>query len=107
MTVKETMQPIQNAEPNIFIQHIPPYVEGLEPKTFEFNSTEELLSNPMIIEWKNPEWGDPKKPFFRYSLSDYRLMGEFDEGKRWWVIGFIKYPDLVNLPGWKPIIIKG
>lgn len=66
-------------ETNVFTQDIPDFVSGFERIKFEFNSTEELLSNPVVKQWKYSD--NAEKSFFRYSLSEDMLMAEFDRGK--------------------------
>jgi hypothetical protein len=81
---------------NKFIQHIPGFCEGFERNEFDFETTEELLSNELFLPWK------VYKEFHKYSLSENRLMLELKEGREWWVLGFIKNPECVNLPVWVP-----
>jgi hypothetical protein len=67
-------------------QHIPAFVDGVDPQTAVFVDREGLLEIPWVKAWA----GDPG--FHRYSLAQHRpmLMAEFEEGLRWHVIGFIK-----------------
>lgn len=82
---------------NSFTQHVPAFVEiEKEPFSFEFSTTEELISNSWIASWKEH---DPAR-FYRYSLCDHRLMVEKDGGTWFWVLGYIRQPTLVNLPVW-------
>jgi len=77
-------------------QHIPPFVDGVDPKKGTFRSLPELLQVPWVAAWTD----DPN--FHRFSVSDRtRLMAEFDGGKVWWVVGFLsEVPD--GLPVWEP-----
>ena len=76
-------------------QYIPNYVDGIDPETVKFFSTEELLKIPFVESWsKYPE-------FFQYSLSENLLMAEFKDGKEWWVVGYIYGDIIINLPKWK------
>ncbi len=92
---------------NIFIQHIPSCVSGVDKKTFEFDTLQELLDNSIVKRWcmhpLNENEVAPEGYFRRYSLSENRLMAEFKNGKEWWVIGFIKYPEKLDLPKWEPV----
>lgn len=33
--------------------------------------------------------------------TDGLLMAEYDGGRKWWVVGFVKYPEKINLPKWE------
>jgi len=73
---------------NHFKQHIPSFFEGFAPIEFDFNTTEELierLSNRRSSLHKN------------YSMSDNCLMEVENNGKHW-VIGYILYPEEIDLP---------
>ena len=98
----KTMESFMSKEKiNRFIKHIPSFVDydGEKP-SFEFNTVNELLNHSEISVFKEPWRGEI--PFYRFSKSDNTLMAEYDEGKMWWVIGFIQYPALVELPIWEP-----
>lgn len=65
-----------------------------------FNTLEELLDIPFIADWKKDNG------FYRYSVGRdlaYRmkltlmLIAEFDDGYRWFVIGFLD-DDITELP---------
>jgi hypothetical protein len=85
------------------IQHIPNFVDkrGLEIKSFEFSTLEELFAIPFVKYWQE------KKGFYRWSITnDNMLMAEQDEGENWWVVGYIKSDIKIKLPEWKPIETK-
>src|SRR5882757_8215824 len=89
---------------NEFKQHIPPFVDGVEKKSFNFYTIDELLENPIVNRWKMHPF-DEEKPheyFYRYSISGKYLMAEFYEGKEWYVIGSILHPEKLDLPTWEP-----
>ena len=90
---------------NNFIQHIPGFVSGTEPKSFDFDTLDELLNHEVVKQWRmdpfNVGMSAPKGWFYRYSLSEHRLMAELKHGKEWYVIGYIKHPDKVELPEWE------
>lgn len=90
---------------NEFRQHIPGYCSGIEPFSLNFNTKEELLSNEWINNWtKHPfDLEEPNPEFLKFSLSNNRLICEFKSGKKWYVIGYIKHPELVDLPKWEPV----
>ena len=78
-------------------QYRPAFFTGYENETVEFTSTEELLEIGFV---KNFSRNDN---FYRYSLSDNALMAEYEDGRKWWVVGYIGYPSKVSLPKWEPI----
>jgi hypothetical protein len=88
-----------------FRQHVPNFVDIDEDQkeAGEFHSQEELLAHPWIASWAQ------EKGFFRYSLSpqgrgyETHLMAEFDEGKKWWVLGYLSDTEGLSLPKWKPV----
>ncbi len=59
-----------------------------------FNSFDELLE----IEFIKTKLTNPK--FKRLSISENMLMFEKTDGT-YWVIGYIKHPEMLNLPKWK------
>lgn len=73
------------------LQHIPNFVEGIEPQKITVANTAELLVIPFIKRWSE----DPR--FYRFSISkrqrsDVRsdlLMAELDKNKEWWVVGYL------------------
>lgn len=81
---------------NTFTQHIPSFVDQREaPKPDKFSTTEELLELQAVKQWKrNPE-------FSHFAMKDNALMAILDDGFSWWVVGFIKHPEQVNLPQWE------
>jgi hypothetical protein len=78
---------------NHFIEHIPAFSSGIEPKEYEFNTLPELLAIPFIQHFINHQ----EKPFLRLSLHENRLMAEFEEGL-YFVLGFIMHPEEILLP---------
>jgi len=87
-------------------QRIPNWAD-IPAKTSEFNSLEELLKIDFVEHFKG------LNNFYRYSISKevYQfhkssfLMCELDEGKKWWVVGFLDDADelVLKLPKWEPI----
>lgn len=81
-------------------QHIPGFVQtDAAPDTAEYTSTETLMAAPFV-----KRWATVKPRFHRFSLSrDHMprpyLMAEFDEGREWWVVGFMD-GDLPDMPEW-------
>lgn len=74
-----------------FKQHIPAFIDGIESKTFDFNSVDELLNNDHVKSFSD----DPN--FIRFSVSGELLMAEYTN--RWWVVGYLSDP--IDLPVWK------
>lgn len=64
-------------------QHIPNYCSGCEGKIAEFSNPEEFKK----IEWLK-HWYEEEN-FYRFSVSENRLMVELNEGYDWWVIGYM------------------
>ena len=82
-------------------QHRPAYFTGFENEVVHFTTAEDLLRIPFVANFRTLE------QFHRYSLwiEDGRpvgLMAECDEGRRWFVVGFIKGQP-PSLPTWKPV----
>jgi hypothetical protein len=87
---------------NFIIQYRPPFFSGYENETKRFNSLEELLKIEWIYSWT--EYAD----FYRFSIckhsrekQPFTLMAELNEGRKWFVIGFIDNDFYINeLPKW-------
>lgn len=84
----------------IIRQHIPSFVDGVEPQEQDFSTIEELLSVSFVARWnKTPN-------FIRYSKSDNCLMAEIGPSESnpagsHWVIGFLSDPSRIDLPLWQ------
>lgn len=85
-------------------KHIPGFVEGGTPIEKTFTTETELLNMEFVKNWEQD------KGFYRFSLNDYAdniklLMAEFDNGRKWWVVGLIIFEpgEKLNLPEWEPI----
>lgn len=83
-------------------QHIPGFVDGIEPAEATFSTLDELLSVPFVARFR--EIVDPGKPFHRFSYSEdgNLLMAEYDEGRSWWVVGYLREA-VDGLPNWEPV----
>jgi hypothetical protein len=78
-----------------FRQHIPAFVDVREPvPPQEFSSLDELLSS-LKTDY-------PGKTFHRWSREGRNIMGEWDEGVYWWVMGSSD-SDISSLPQWEPV----
>jgi hypothetical protein len=112
-------------------QHMPGYVEGIDPKMAEAETIEELLAIPWVAAYAEPmggpwdtvaiSWPDgpdrppeenpvhfdaPVRPFFRWSIAEkgtphQMLMVEHDGGDHFWVVGRLTSPDPIPLPAWQ------
>ena len=63
----------------------------------DFDTLDELLLIPNVAVHARD------KSFHRFSLSGEHLMSEYDGGKRWWVVGTVQRPELLDLPRWEPV----
>ncbi len=85
-------------------RHIPSFMEGVEAKTCEFNSVEELLT----IDWVDNFTKRSRMTFYQFSVSrpwyaEAALMAEYDDGTTWAVVGYFKDGEVVSeLPNWEP-----
>lgn len=69
-----------------------PYYD--EPIEFLFNNIDELLNNSHIKSFCD------RHDFHRFSIDEDTLIVEYDNGYDWYVIGYIKYPELLQLEKW-------
>ena len=82
-------------------QHIPNFVSGIGPVSFDFETIDELMSIEFVKQWKSNE-------FFQFSIApsgdDYHLMCEFKNGTKWYVVGYLTgiKEHKLNLPLWEP-----
>lgn len=105
-------------------QYFPNYISGFKPQSFLFNTAAEILDIPFVKLWskdlhksKNVPTGEKWQgipvsqcvelleiahKFHRFSLSENRLMAEYDEGKVWYVIGIVDNVEGLDLPKWEP-----
>jgi len=78
-------------------RYVPTFVDLDEPPLIcKFGTLEELKTIPFVYNFTK----DPN--FYRFSVSDNRLMAEYIGGKKWWVIGYLDI-DATNeliLPKW-------
>lgn len=92
-------------------QHVPSFVDGVEPrKTYVFN-TEDLEQLEFIRHWSQQQM------FYRFSVhrnyydpefdgkGTHLMLAEFDHGKHWWVIAYLRGDDsleiLAKYPEWE------
>lgn len=81
-----------------FRTHIPSFADGEPAPVREFANVAEILAS---LEPRK-EAGEQK--FHRWSASSNYIMGEWDNGTRWWVMGYTD-ADLSDLPKWKPVYV--
>ena len=75
-------------------QHIPNFVDGVEPGKAMVESLADLDQVQWIRSWRY--YGD----FYRFSQTpDGCLMAEFQSGAEYWVIGYLEQP-MPGLPIW-------
>lgn len=87
-----------------FRQHIPGFVDGCEPEIATFQSAEELLALSVVERYRE----DPNRGFHRFSIARQSrgpslLMVERDDGRWWWVVGYIDDATGIDLPEWFPV----
>ena len=115
----------------VVVAHRPAFVDSDAPlNRAEVATQAELLAVPWIHQWTQPtepywqtsfswpngadqpfvetrKWVEPNEPpFYRWSKGaddSPCLMAEFDDGRKWWVVGFIREgAELLDLPTWEP-----
>lgn len=93
---------------NRFVQHYPSCftVEDTDYFSLNFNTQQELLECEFVSRFRQIVG------FYRYSISrkaqysPHTLMAEYKNGTEWWVAGYLKSLDGINLPIWKPVLEK-
>jgi hypothetical protein len=86
--------------PNHFQQYLPLYFDpvAIERYEFEFNTLEELLAYPDINEMREFYEKQHDDKFYRFSLWDDHLIMEFNEGESQQTVGFVRFPNRLDLP---------
>lgn len=70
-------------------QHVPNFVDIPPAPEEEFNSPEELLAIPWVVNFKGLR-GDKFDKFVKSKHRDsYLLMATYENGKHWWVVGYL------------------
>ena len=84
-----------------YTQHIPSFVDGVQPERGTVATTEELLALPWVGKWTFMRKGK----FERWSYAPYLtgtarglLIAEYDDG--WWVVAHTS-GDPPELPSWQ------
>ncbi len=84
--------------------HVPGFVDGLQPEPYVIGSLDALLELPCVRAWAE----DIAPPFYRFSLARPEgledgtalLMAEMDEGREWYVVGYLQSDEDIDLPIW-------
>jgi hypothetical protein len=80
---------------NTIVQHVPAFADNFEPRRKAmFDTLDELMEVPWVKQWA----GD--QGFWRFSLNGNILLVERNEGRWWWVVGFLEKP-VEGLPKWQ------
>lgn len=77
---------------NSFMQHIPKCVEVDPALPVEFKTTGDLLSLDVVKQFR------VDGSVFKKKGNTLMVIG--DHGFRWWFVGTIKHPGMVDLPEW-------
>ena len=78
-----------------FRQHIPTYVDHDPTPTFEFANTKELLALEVVQRYGR------EPAFSHFAMSGNNLMEISHDGFKWWVVGSVSDPSIVDLPKWE------
>lgn len=97
------------------IEHVPSFVSGYDPKEFEFNSLDELFKLNTLKKFMDDLWfhkfsvqkectSFDEIEFHYFPKFRYTLMAEYNNGYKWWVVGYIvtegESEVLDKLPKW-------
>jgi hypothetical protein len=90
------------------IEHLPVYASHKEAEEIEFNTTEELLDIDFVKAHSR------QAGFYRYSIKHdpesirTPLLAEYENGRKWIVIGFLYGKDLekIKLDNWISLKVK-
>ena len=91
------------------LQHYPNFVSGHESLEATYSNLDQLLSVDWVDHFSKDLHGNDDSGFYRYSRSEkcdfakesyYLLMAEYQEGTKWWVIGYVYDDDdiITQLP---------
>jgi hypothetical protein len=81
-------------------QHIPSSC-STDSVIESFNTVEELIKIPFVKNWSTIDtfsYYAISVDTFNESTDGNHLMAVFNDGKDFWVLGYIKYPNKVDLP---------
>lgn len=77
-------------------QHRPAFFEGWENEVVDFESKDDLLAIPFVSNFAT------QPGFHQFSFGNNLLMAEYQEGRKWWVVGYLKEP-VAGLSEWVPV----
>lgn len=78
-----------------FTPYLPAFVVLSDPvETLVFESEEALLASKIPQRFVGAD-------FSGFEFSDDLLMATYNEGREWWVVGFV-HPPMTSIPKWKP-----
>ncbi len=77
-----------------FEQSMPTYCEGFDPELIDASSMQELLASPLFKRYSD----DPK--FEHFALEENTILAISDSGFSWWVVGYVKTDEPLDLPKW-------
>ena len=88
----------------IIKQYRPSYFTGFEDKENIFSSLKELLNIKWVDNFRKILDGQINPEFYQYSISEYSdlkgykylLMAEYEDGYKWYVVGFINKNDIIK-----------
>ena len=90
-------------------QYRPGFFTGYENEVKSFNSLEELFAIEFVNNFTKNPINEPDPRFHKFSKSTPSedttiLMAEYEEGKVWWVVGYLSDADEIvkELPLWVP-----
>lgn len=85
------------APKNRFVSYQPKYDLEINNDCFIYFDTIDEFNNLELIKMLSS-----RSDFYRFSSTSNTIMGEFDGGKKWWVIGYVKDTSYLQLPKWEP-----
>lgn len=78
---------------NCLTMHVPSFVD-CSGQRFYFETITDLIKVPWVRQFLEDDGA-------RLVKSADCLMQLTNDGFRWWVVGYLKYPELVDLPVWE------
>lgn len=83
-------------------QYLPAFADGQRPQRAICATFDDVRRLEWVRRWEI--FGLNNSAFFRWSLGDGDLlMAEFDEGRQWWVVAYLRGDRLDGqLPAWTP-----
>ena len=85
-------------------QYRPNYFTGFKNETRTFGSLKELLSIDWVDNFRKLPNGQIDPNFHQYSINkysnhkgyEYILLAEYENGYKWWVIGFVDENEIIK-----------